>query len=191
MILYVDETENDDFFIVCGLLVSSVEVIETSYKHFKKAVKNYPISDNEKQIVFKEFKSVLLDRKYQRIKLRLLTELNKIDNAILYSCYIKKSAYFPQSEKESVYIQLLQKIVSAIDQRTEIVFDSFNKLDFENKIISEISTNQNVISIIPLDSQNCAGLQFVDNLCSIIRLKKSNKDAYFFYKQIENSVIEI
>ena len=53
MILYVDETENDDFFIVCGLLVSSVEVIETSYKHFKKAVKNYPISDNEKQIVFK------------------------------------------------------------------------------------------------------------------------------------------
>ena len=80
---------------------------------------------------------------------------------------------------------------AAIDQRTEIVFDSFNKLDFENKIISEISTNQNVISIIPLDSQNCAGLQFVDNLCSIIRLKKSNKDAYFFYKQIENSVIEI
>ena len=191
MILYVDETENEDFFIVCGLLVSSVEVIETTYKHFKKAVKNYPISANEKQIVFKEFKSVLLDRKYQRIKLRLLTELAKIDKAVFYSCYIKKSAYFPQSEKESVYIQLLQKIVSAIDQRTEIVFDSFNKLDFENKIISEISTSQNVITIMPFDSQNCAGLQFVDNLCSIIRLKKSNKDTYDFYKQIENSVIEI
>ena len=39
MVLYVDETENDDFFIVAGLLVESEEAVNESYKRFKKALR--------------------------------------------------------------------------------------------------------------------------------------------------------
>ena len=36
MVLYVDETENDDYFIVTGLLVNSQTDIINTYNHFKK-----------------------------------------------------------------------------------------------------------------------------------------------------------
>lgn len=37
MILFVDETENDSFFIVTGLLVNSQADIVDVYKRFKKS----------------------------------------------------------------------------------------------------------------------------------------------------------
>ena len=191
MILFVDETENEDFFIVTGLLAHSKEEIDLAYKRFKKSIKNYPVSPAEKQLIFGEFKSVLLDRRYQRIKLKMLKELNSINETIIYSCYIKKRSGFPQLEKEKTYILLLNKIVSSIDHDIEIVFDTFNKLNFERKIIESVSGRENVIAISAQDSQLEPGLQFVDNLCSILRLKKSYKDTYNFYAFIEQFVIEV
>ena len=39
MILYVDETENDNYFIVTGLLVNSKQTVDMTYKRFKKKSK--------------------------------------------------------------------------------------------------------------------------------------------------------
>lgn len=36
MILYIDETENDNYFIVTGLLVTSKQNVDMTYKRFKK-----------------------------------------------------------------------------------------------------------------------------------------------------------
>lgn len=68
MILYIDETENDDYFIVTGLLVASKQNVDMSYKHFKKKVHAMNLSPKRKEKIFNEFKSVILDREFQRIK---------------------------------------------------------------------------------------------------------------------------
>ena len=74
MILYIDETESDDYFIVAGLLTSSKAATNLSYKHFKKKLRSMKISDKEKQRIFYEFKAVLLDRHYQRIKINFISD---------------------------------------------------------------------------------------------------------------------
>ena len=45
MLLFVDETENEDYFIVTGLLVESQNDIDLIYSRFKKKAKNLNISD--------------------------------------------------------------------------------------------------------------------------------------------------
>ena len=68
MILFVDETENDRFFIVTGLLMKSKSEADELYRRFKKKINGSKISEKEKRVVFNEFKSTLLDKSYQRIK---------------------------------------------------------------------------------------------------------------------------
>lgn len=50
MILYIDETENDNYFIVTGLLVTSKQNVDMTYKRFKKKVNamNLPPKRKEK-----------------------------------------------------------------------------------------------------------------------------------------------
>ncbi len=57
--------------------------------------------------------------------------------------------------------------------------------------MDRVISYQNVQAITPVDSQKEAGLQFADNLCSIIRLHKSGSDTYSFYPLIEKWVKEI
>ncbi|MCD7809869.1 MAG: hypothetical protein LUH02_11050, partial [Erysipelotrichaceae bacterium] len=61
MILYIDETESDDYFIVAGLLTESKDKTDFAYKHFKKGLNYLKITPKEKQKVFYEFKATLLD----------------------------------------------------------------------------------------------------------------------------------
>lgn len=190
MILYIDETESDDYFIVAGLLTSSKAATNLTYKHFKKKLRSMKISDKEKQRIFYEFKAVLLDRHYQRIKIKMLEELQQLDHKIIYTTYCKKDNIFNQKEKEKQYIKMLNKIVHFIKNDVDIIFDSFNKCDFENRIITEISLHNHVLSICSKESFAEEGLQFIDNICSCIRLYKSNlnKD---FYQMIETNIIEL
>jgi len=55
MILYIDETECDDYFIVAGLLTQSKHNTDLAYKHFKKGLKSMKISPKEKQRVLQYF----------------------------------------------------------------------------------------------------------------------------------------
>ena len=90
MILYIDETENEKYFIVAGLLVSSDTVIEKTYKSFKKVISKTIIKEKNKSKLFTEFKSSILDRSYPKIKIKMLKLISSIPGAIIYSCYIKK-----------------------------------------------------------------------------------------------------
>lgn len=190
MILYIDETENEEYFIVTGLLLNSREDAEGIYKSFRKKARNMPIAKRDKQVVFAEFKSTLLDKHYQKMKKQMMLSLSEVDKHIIYSCYIKKSKSFPQNFKEDTYIALLSRIVLSIDSDISIIFDTFNKQDFEKRIIDRISTYGNVQAIMPRDSQIEAGLQYVDNICSIIRHHLSGTDKNEFYTLIEDWVRE-
>lgn len=191
MILYIDETECDDYFIVAGLLTQSKRDTDLAYKHFKKGLKSMKISPKEKQKVFYEFKATLLDRHYQRIKIKMLVEINKLENTILFSTYTKKDLIFNQQDKEENYILLLQKIVTSINQEIDIIFDNFNNQKFEEKIIEEISKYDHVLSINAKESFDEAGLQFIDNICSVLRLEQTQSDKNHFYELIKEHVIKV
>lgn len=42
-----------------------------------------------------------------------------------------------------------------------------------------------------MDSQEEPGLQFIDNICSVLRLYRASKDENEFYKIIEEMVREV
>ena len=71
-----------------------------------------------------------------------------------------------------------------------MVFDAFNKKDFEKKIILSILPMDNIEKITPGDSVLEPGLQFVDNICGAIRLSKLKKDEWGFFDIIEKIVKE-
>ena len=133
----------------------------------------------------------MLDRDYSRIKIRMLEEIGLLDASVIYSCYIKKSYKMNQVLKESVYITLLSSIVSSLDSKTAVVFDTFNKPDFEEKIVKSLETIAVVDSVYPCDSQTKPGLQYVDNICSVIRLYRSDEDTYAYYGMIDKMIIEV
>ena len=191
MILYVDETENDNCFIVAGLLVKSEEQIRESYKKFKNRIKGIKIPSKYKAKVYTEFKSVKLDRDYSKIKYRMLEEIVDLEGSVIYSIHIKKSNKLNQVLKESVYITLLSSIVASLEEETTVVFDAFNKSDFESNIIRSVETIKNVKNIYPNDSQKEPGLQYIDNICSVIRLYRSGEDQFSYYEIIKNMIIEV
>lgn len=191
MILYVDETENEEYFIVAGLLVDSTTTVEKAYQRFKRRIKGFKLHPKSKGKIYTEFKSTLLDNDYQRIKVRMLEEIRDTEGAIIYSCYLRKGLKFNQVLKESVYITLLSSIVKCIDTEVEIVFDSFGKADFEDRIIKSVFFIDWVKAITPGNSEIEHGLQFADNICSVIRLHKSGDPKDMYYKIIENLIQEV
>ena len=191
MLLFVDETENESFFIVGGVLIDSRESAIAAYRRFKKRIKDFPITENKRKKLYTEFKSVLMDNHYQKIKLRMIEEINEMDSCVIYSCYIKKDAPFVQSLKEQVYIELLSKIVVSINSDVSIIFDKFNLQAFDNRIVETISDFRNVQAIMPRDSQTEPGLQFADNVCSILRKKKTTNISDECYKLLEKKIREV
>lgn len=190
MILYVDETASDEYFIVTGLLIKNVSDIEMAYKRFRKQANLVKLAPKKKAVLFTEFKSTIMDTDFQQLKIKMLKELNKFEYCTIYSCYVKKNA-FGQSVKEKIYTALLMKIVGAIEDEVDIIFDTFNKCDFEHDIIECLLGCTNVESIRPCDSQKEAGIQFVDNLCSVFRLHKTNRDVMNFYALVEPYAKEV
>lgn len=192
MILYVDETENERFFIVTGLLVNSEADVLNAYKKFKHHVSAFKIAPKTKQNIFKEFKSYFIDRRYQKIKREILSSIVETEGAVLYSVHLKKNSRFNQALKEATYITLLSSIVGSIDSPVNIVFDGFRKPDFESNIVYAIGSSfSNVSSIVPGNSELVPGLQFADNACSAVRLHLSNEDEFGYYEIIKNILTEV
>lgn len=185
MVLYVDETENEKLFIVTGVLADSEMLINDAYRRFKKAIRGFRIPAKYKSVLYTEFKSTLLDRNYTKIKIKLLEEIVNSGCSIIYSVYFKKTTDFNQSTKENVYIDLLSSVVSVLGSDTEIVFDGFNKKSFEDKIIDSLEDYVFVKAIRPGNSQELAGLQFADNVCSVVRHLQMNDDKKLFYQYIK------
>lgn len=190
MILYVDETENTEYFILTGLLLESESIANDIYYSFKKKAANYKISEDLRARLFTEFKSTLMDRMFQPLKKKMIEEINSVDNVVIYSIYVKKEKSIKKSIKNKIYIRMLTKMINSVDQDFEIVFDK-NVPDYDENIILAASKISNVISIKSADSQLTPGLQLVDNMCSIIRRKYSMSDDDHFYELIEENVREV
>ena len=94
MVLYVDETESTEYFIVTGFLVKSKQDIELAYKKFRKSINNNRMPAPLKTKLFTECKSVSLDRTFQHIQIKMLQELKNFPNCVIYSCYLKNSKVF-------------------------------------------------------------------------------------------------
>ena len=146
------------------------------------------VSKRDKASLFTEFKSTMLDKHYQRIKIKMIETIVEQEHSVIYSCYLKKNKGFPQNFKEDTYIALLSRIILSIEANVSVIFDSFNKADFETRIIKRMSEYSNVQAIMARDSQLEGGLQFVDNMCSVIRMKMSDSDKHGFYPMIEKCV---
>ena len=136
--------------------------------------------------LYTEFKSTLLDRRYKRIKIKMLESIAEIEPTIIYSVYQKKVSKMNQVQKEAVYITLLTSILTHLKNETTVIFDRFGKTDFENNIMSLTKTIPNVVSIYPEDSQRQHGLQFADNICSVLpgiqdrHIQYADINAFFF-----------
>ncbi len=178
MVLYIDETENKNYFIVTGLLVDSVLTLEKNYKMFKNSAKLIYVSPKYKSIIFTEFKSHLLDYDYQKIKLKMLESISRMPCSIIYSKYNKNKKVLNQILKERVYVSLLINIIKVIPDKIEVIFDAFNKKDFEDSIKKKILTCKNVIKVISANSEKCHGIQYVDNISSVIRLNSDIDNKY-------------
>ena len=188
MILYIDETENEKYFIVAGLLIESECSTIRLYKSFKKDIKDYKISNKLKTKIFTEFKSTILDSRFQRIKRKMLETISATDIRIVYSVFKKENSILKQNLKEKIYIDLLNSIIEGIDEEINVVYDRFGISSFETTIEDMVSKISGVKSITAGDSQLIPGLQFADNICSVIRLKISENDKNNYYPIIEKLV---
>ena len=191
MILYIDETEDTQYFVVSGILFNSQEEAENIYKVFKNKILNYRIPENLRAQLFTEFKATILDTRYQKIKIKMLETINSVDNIIIYFAYIKKEKKIKQSIKEKIYLKAIRSIVAFIGTDIDVVFDGFSKNEFVNNIRDLLMSLNNVNSATPGDSQLVPGLQFVDNVCSVVRRYKSGTDKYGFYEIIKHNVKEV
>ena len=121
----------------------------------------------------------------------MLETINSVDNIIIYSAYIKKEKKIKQSIKEKIYLKAIRSIVASIGTDIDVVFDGFSKNEFVNNIRDLLMSLNNVNSATPGDSQLVPGLQFVDNVCSVVRRYKSGTDKYGFYEIIKHNVKEV
>ena len=186
--LYIDESADNNYFVVGGILVDNEDDLFLSYKQFKKQILNIPMKRKQKERVTYEFKSSLLDKSYPQIKREMLYKLNNINCDIVYES-IKLNEKLYENKKEKLYIDMLSRIVGEInDELTIIVFDSFGNRKFDQKIINQISKMDNVKSIKSDFSFNNKGLQFADNVCSVIRKHLSNIDTNNYYDIIDNNI---
>lgn len=189
--LFIDESIDEIYYVVGGILVNSEKELLLVYNQFKKQVLKMPLTNRQKVSITTEFKSTLLDKTYPQIKKKLLYKINTFDCSIVYS-YKKLNEKLNKEINESVYINLLTKIVNSISEDVIVItFDNFSNSKFEDRIINTISKLENVKSIKKDYSYNTKGLQFADNVVGVIRRKLSNIDDDGFFKIISKLTKEI
>ncbi|MBR5340882.1 MAG: DUF3800 domain-containing protein [Erysipelotrichaceae bacterium] len=187
--LYIDESLDENLFVVGGILVDNEQDMLLAYRQFKKSIDSIPMTRKQKERITHEFNASLLDKSFPQIKRKLLYKLNVFDCKVVYASANKHNIK-SQKEKEKTYIHLLSRIIEIINEDVIVVtFDSFGNARFERDIISAISNYKNVSSIRNDLSFNNKGLQFADNVCGVIRKHLSGNDADDFYKIIESMTI--
>jgi len=188
MYLYIDETEDDDYFVVGGILVNEEDTLVSIHKKITKIIKRQKYSIKTKSNLLTELKDYQLNKSYRKLKRTILSELED-SGSYYYSLYIKKK-HFKQVDKENVYIRLLKKIASNIETDISIVYDEFRLRRFHNNIEVELMKLDNVVSIESANSQSNKSLQFADIICGTIRRYHQDQDTEM-YNLIEEKVIDI
>ncbi|MDO4941059.1 MAG: DUF3800 domain-containing protein [Erysipelotrichaceae bacterium] len=189
--LFIDESIDQNYYVVGGILTNSENDLLLVYNQFKKQVLNMPLTNKQKINITTEYKSTLLDKTYPQIKKKFLYKLNSLNCNVIYS-HKKLEEKLNKNINENTYIELLTNIINAIDDDVIVVtFDNFSNAKFENRIIETIGSLANVKSIKKDYSYNNKGLQFADNVVGVIRRKLSNTDSNGFFDIISKRTIEI
>ena len=188
MILYIDESLDNNYFVVGGFSTKSDYIVNEVHKQFKKHAKSFPMKEKDRRRVFNEFKSIWLDDSYPVLKRDMLEHIANADCTIYFKYYELNNEIIYQDKKEKIYIELLSSLVSEINEEVAVYFDSFGKKDFEDRIKETILKLDNVILVDNKDSLNNKGIQFADNICSVIRRHLSNIDENNYFKIIKNSI---
>ena len=119
-----------------------------TYNKLKKHLKRIPLTRKQKLKLMNEFKSIILDRSFPKIKGVLLTYLKNANIDIIYS-YKKISGNLKQEKKEKIYLKLLKNIIYHInDDIVLVTFDSFNNPRLNSKIEKEIKELNNVKEVL-------------------------------------------
>lgn len=188
MILYIDESSDKNYFVVGGFTAKSDYIVNETHKQFKNHTKSFPMNEKDRRRVFTEFKSIYLDDSYPALKRDMLEHIVKSCFSIYYKSYKLNGNVIYQDKKEEIYINLLVSLINEIKGEVAVYFDSFKKKDFEDKIKNTISKLDNVILVDNKDSLNCKGIQFADNICSVIRRNMSSLDDNGYYRIIYNNI---
>ena len=189
--LFIDESIDENFYVVGGILVDNENELLLVYNQFKKQVLKMPLTNKQKINITTEFKSILLDKTYPQIKKKFLYKLNSINCSVIFS-YRKLNSKMNKEFAETTYIELLSNIVTSIDDDVIVItFDNFSNVRFEEKIIETIGSINNVKSIKKDYSYNNKGLQFADNVIGVVRRKLSGIDDNDFFDIISNRIIKI
>ena len=189
--LFIDESIDENFYVVGGILVDNENELLLVYNQFKKQVLKMPLTNKQKINITTEFKSILLDKTYPQIKKKFLYKLNSINCSVIFS-YRKLNSKMNKEFAETTYIELLSNIVTSIDDDVIVItFDNFSNVRFEEKIIETIGSINNVKSIKKDYSYNNKGLQFADNVVGVVRRKLSGIDDNYFFDIISNRIIKI
>ena len=72
----------------------------------------------------------ILDKEFQRIKIKMLEEIMKIDNKIIFSCYIKKEGYtnYQGDNLISRYVDLkIKNYTKNMVNRIKLILEENNK----------------------------------------------------------------
>ena len=178
MYLYVDETEDKDYFVVGGILVEEESILLNIHKRVTKLIKRQKYSAKTKSLLLTELKDYQINKSYRRLKRLILKELQD-SGLYYYSLYIKKR-HFMQVDKEKIYIRLLKTIASSIELNINVIYDEFRLQRFRNNIEVELGKLDNVVSINSDNSQHNKALQFADIICGTIRRYYQNKDEEMF-----------
>ena len=75
-----------------------------------------------------------------------------------------------------------------LHRNNKMLNDSFGNKRFEKIIISSFIDQSLVEKIFPADSQTVAGLQFIDNICSVLRAHESQNDRNHYYEILKDIV---
>ena len=145
--LFIDESIDEKYYVVGGILTNSENDLLLVYNQFKKQILNMPLTNKQKRNITTEFKSTLLDKTYPQIKKKLLYKVNSFNCNVIYSYKVLEEK-INKEINESTYIELLTNIVNTIDDDvTVITFDNFSNAKLEDRIINTISKLKNVKSI--------------------------------------------
>ncbi|MDW8518426.1 DUF3800 domain-containing protein [Priestia flexa] len=203
---FFDETEDNGFFIVGGVISSSKEtlsdVIYETRKHIKSGkkgkhynallneIKEYYIYRNNLDYVKKRMFSSLSTKKVK--KKGKIIDVPRIDVIILYMKYTKgPDESLKQAKKSALYLEMIGNFLSSEkfkDEEICIVYDDFEDKAFKKGIRDLANSHPNLVEISSGKSNEVKELQIADVCVGSYRRKLNNDDKNNNFGHIEDLV---
>lgn len=194
--VYIDESEDEQRFVVGGLIIEDNNRLLSSIYRTRKYIKSKKgIPNRIKQKLLNELKEHFLHRRYNDIKKEFIKNLlceNK-DTINFFGAYYAKRKYehFDQERKEKVYeaciIEILNTLINPvtiqeeIDNNFSITYDQFGGYKL-NIALQEMVQKQykNICIFKAGDSQVTKELQVADIIVGCLRRALGNEDLESF-----------